>query len=310
MGPRGSGPRPAPQPPPPRGGPATATERTRRGGVRRRQEGGQGREPRAAPKRESREAAARPPPHPPRRAASLRGAGPHHPRQGGWSPLPPPERGAGARPAPRPSRRLPQEPRGTSEPTPTRQDAAQIAPREGGRARTGVVWGPGPHDQNDASDTRFVACPGKTEGRNEAERPPAVLAPPAAQTGGTAHGLPPPPPRTRPPAQERHRPAPRGAHSPKPGRGEPGPDRPPPKHARRSEGPGQDTQRGTDHFEGPYQRPLPGLREVRTPHHPGAGGADAAGARAQTHAKGTRGLPEGQPDRARGTHRPPGMAYQ
>ena len=29
-----------------------------------------------------------------------------------------------------------------------------------------------------------------------------------------------------------------------------------------------------------------------------------------THAKGTRGLPEGQPDRARGTHRPRGMAYQ
>ena len=42
----------------------------------------------------------------------------------------------------------------------------------------------------------------------------------------------------------------------------------------------------------------------------GGGGADAAGARAHTHAKGTRGLPEGQPDRARGTHRPRGMAYQ
>ena len=28
------------------------------------------------------------------------------------------------------------------------------------------------HDQNDASDTRFVACRGKAEGRNEAERPP------------------------------------------------------------------------------------------------------------------------------------------
>ena len=40
------------------------------------------------------------------------------------------------------------------------------------------------------------------------------------------------------------------------------------------------------------------------------GGADAAGARAHTHVKGTRRLPEGQPDRARGTHRPRGMAYQ
>ena len=68
------------------------------------------------------------------------------------------------------------------------------------------------------------------------------------------------------------RPAPRGAHSPKPGRGEPGPDRPPPKHARPSKGPGQDTLRGTDHVERPYQCPVPGPREVRTPHHPGGGG--------------------------------------
>ena len=49
----------------------------------------------------------------------------------------------------------------------------------------------------------------------------------------------------------------------------------------------------------PYQRPVPGPREVRTPHHRGGGGADTAGARAHTHVKGTRGLPEGQPDRAR-----------
>ena len=60
-----------------------------------------------------------------------------------------------------------------------------------------------------------------------------------------------------------------------------------------------------------YQRPVPGPREVRTPHHPGGGGgADATGARAHTHPKGTRGLPEGKPDRARGMHRPYGMAYQ
>ena len=62
-------------------------------------------------------------------------------------------------------------------------------------------------------------------------------------------------------------------------------------------------------MERPHQRPVPGPREVRTPHHQGGGGADAAGARAHTR-KGTRGLPEGQPDRARGTHRPRGMAYQ
>ena len=42
----------------------------------------------------------------------------------------------------------------------------------------------------------------------------------------------------------------------------------------------------------------------------GGKGADAAGARAHTHAKGTRGKPEGQPDRASGTHRPHEMAYR
>ena len=63
-------------------------------------------------------------------------------------------------------------------------------------------------------------------------------------------------------------------------------------------------------MERPYQRPVPGTREVRTPHHPGGGGADTARARAHTHERDTRGLPEGQPDRALGTHRPRGMAYQ
>ena len=86
-----------------------------------------------------------------------------------------------------------------------RNRGEQASPRQ--RARTTHRWRPekagehepewygdhAPHDQNDASDTRFAACAGKAEGRNEAERLPALLAPPAAQTGGTAHGLPPPP---------------------------------------------------------------------------------------------------------------------
>ena len=63
-------------------------------------------------------------------------------------------------------------------------------------------------------------------------------------------------------------------------------------------------------MERPYQRRVSGPREVRTPHHPGGGGADAAGARAHTLANGTRGLPEGRPDQDRGTQRPRGMAYQ
>ena len=203
------------------------------------------------------------------------------------------------------------------------------------------MGGHAPHGQNDASDTRFVACPGKAEGRNEAERPPALQAPPGRTNGGHGARAPPPPPPARPPAHERYRPAPRHAaptgragqgdsvgpphpharahstwvadpnsppsgravggggapdprrpsqqwkapppgtplrhpHNPKPSRGEPRPDRPPPKHARRSKGPGQDTRTGMDHVERPYQRLVPGPREVRRPHHPGGGGADAA----------------------------------
>ena len=63
-------------------------------------------------------------------------------------------------------------------------------------------------------------------------------------------------------------------------------------------------------MERPYQRQVPGPRDMRAPHHPAGGGADTARARAHTHERDTRGLPEGQPDRARGTHRPHGMAYQ
>ena len=42
-------------------------------------------------------------------------------------------------------------------------------------------------------------------------------------------------------------------------------------------------------MERPYQRPVPGPREMHTPHHPGGGGADAAGARAHTQEKGHAG---------------------
>ena len=65
-------------------------------------------------------------------------------------------------------------------------------------------------------------------------------------------------------------------------------------------------------MERPYQRPKPGPREMRAPHQPGeeGQGADAARAPAHTHTNDTRGTPQGQPDRARGTHKPHGMAYQ
>ena len=65
-------------------------------------------------------------------------------------------------------------------------------------------------------------------------------------------------------------------------------------------------------MERPYQRPAPGPREVRAPHHPGEGGGSGrrGSASAHTHTKDTRGIPEGHPDRARGMHGPHGMAYQ
>ena len=89
-----------------------------------------------------------------------------------------------------------------------------------------------PHGQNDASDTRFVACPGKAEGRNEAERPPAVQAPPRPHRRGARRtGRPPPPPPARPPAQERHGPTPR--HAAPTGRADQGDSvGPPQQHAR------------------------------------------------------------------------------
>ena len=36
------------------------------------------------------------------------------------------------------------------------------------------MGGHAPHGQHNASDARFVACPGKAEGQKEAERPPAL----------------------------------------------------------------------------------------------------------------------------------------
>ena len=81
-------------------------------------------------------------------------------------------------------------------------------------------------------------------------------------------------------------------NSPKPGRGEPGPDHPPPsKHASRSEGPGQDTRRGTDHVERPYQRPVPGTRNYARHTTPGGGGGRRGSGSAHTrkgHAGTTR----------------------
>ena len=105
---------------------------------------------------------------------------------------PPPERGAGARLAPPPQ--LPA-PTGAAENKQARANAPERRTDRGQRRRASTnrsgMGGHAPHGQHDASDTRFVACPGKAEGRNEAERPPALEPPPGRTNGG--YGAPPPP---------------------------------------------------------------------------------------------------------------------
>ena len=107
---------------------------------------------------------------------------------------PPPERGAGARPAPPPQ---PPAPVGAAK----NNRACAYAPgRRTDRTQRSLVstntsgmGGHAPHGQHNASDTCFVACPGKAEGRNEAERPPALQAPPRPHNRGVRRTPPPPP---------------------------------------------------------------------------------------------------------------------
>ena len=126
---------------------------------------------------------------------------------------PPPERGAGARPAPPPQPPTPmgaaKNKRARAYAPGRRTDRTQRSLESTNRSGMG---GHAPHGQHNASDTRFVACPGKAEGRNEAERPPSLQAPlPAAQPGGTAHAPPPPHPA---PQHMNAKDPPRGAQPP------------------------------------------------------------------------------------------------
>ena len=140
------------------------------------------------------------PPHtPPTRPQAAGAPACTLPRQRRWSPLPPPERGAGARPAPPAPAAGSHRNRG-EQASPRQHARTPHGPRpeEAGEHEPERHGGHAPHDKNDTSDTRFVACPGKAEGRKEAEQPPTLLAPLVAQTGGAAHGPPPPTP-TPPP---------------------------------------------------------------------------------------------------------------
>ena len=117
-----------------------------------------------------------------------------------------------------------------------------------------------------------------------------------------------PPPRGQPPTTPAARSPHRACRPSQVGRNR---DRTAPLRARQTE---QGTGAGHAWGHGPRRTalPVPSAGIARGAHAtpPRGGGADAAGAPAHTHAKGTRGLPEGQPDRARGTHTPRGMAYQ
>ena len=204
-----------------------------------------------------------PPPRPPT-GPQAAGAPAPSPRGRGDGP-PPPERGAGVRPAPPPQ---PPAPIGAAK----NKRAHACAPgRRTDRTQRSLVStnrsGMGdhaPHGQHKASDARFVACPGKAEGRNEAERPPALQAPPRPHNRGVRRT---PPPPARPPAYERHGPAPRRA-----------------------------APRGTE--QGPHTRtPAPTTRGSRTPTARPVGGQSGEGERMDPDAprNGRRHPPRGRP---------------
>ena len=112
------------------------------------------------PEREQGGRGATPPPPPPHQPASRGGPGPHPPRQGGWTP-----------PAREGSRSVTRPPAPAAGSNGGREEQVGHACAPGRRAdraqrsRVGAnrsgMGGHAPHGQHDASDARFVACPGK-----------------------------------------------------------------------------------------------------------------------------------------------------
>ena len=178
-----------------------------------------------------------PPPRPPTGPPAVGAPGPTP--QGRGDGPPPPERGAGVRPACPPQ---PPAPMGAAK----NQRAHACAPgRRTDRTQRGRVstnrsgmGGNAPHGQHNASDARFVACPGKAEGRNEAEQPPALQAPPRPHNRGVRRT--PPPPQPAPQRMNATGP-PCGAQPPQGQSRAPGPARPRPQHVDR--GPQRPAQR-------------------------------------------------------------------
>ena len=119
------------------------------------------------------------------------------------------------------------------------------------------MGGHAPHGQHNASDARFVACPGKAEGRKEAERPPALRAPPRPHSRRKRRTPPPPPspppsirtPWTRPAARSPDRDR-AGPPHPHPRAHKADPDSPPSRRAVGGGG-GQDPRRPTQRSKAP-----------------------------------------------------------
>ena len=149
------------------------------------------------------------------------------------------------------------------------------------------MGGHAPHGQHNTSDARFVACPGKAEGRNEAERPPALRAPPRPHSRRKRR-TPPPPPQPAPQHKNAMDP-PRGAQPPQRQSRAPTPARPRPQR-----GPRQPTQ-----WTGSR-----GRRSARpqTPHATVEGTPPGTPYRRPHNPKPSRGKP--------GTDRPPPQACQ
>ena len=203
------------------------------GGMCRRPEGGRVGSRRPPPRGRAGGPRRDPPPTPPHRPASRggaplprgRGDGPPSPRQYRGA-----REGAGARPAPPPQ---PPGPTGTAENKRTRGNAPgrhtdRARRQQASTNRSGMGATPSMTRTMPVAPA-LLPAQGRQRDRMRQSDPPPHWPPGPHKQGGRRTGRPPPPtpapsrgtPRTR-------RPTPRGAHDPKPGRGESGPGCPPP----------------------------------------------------------------------------------
>ena len=197
------------------------------------------------------------------------------------------------------------------------QGRQRTAPADGKRARTGAVWGPRPPWPARRQRHPLCCLPRKGRATDRVKATPRTTGFPSHTVGGNGvQAAPPPPTPPHSPSQERIRRAdpPHGERT--------APSQVGGKRDRAAPSPqASQTEHGTEagHLEGHGPRgtalPAASTGTARGAHAtPTRGGGGGSGRResASTHTdtKDTRGIPRGQPDRACGTHRPHGMAYQ